>query len=201
MTDEGTATDAAGTEGQPGLLPLARVPTGVAGLDLVLGGGLPVGGAYLVAGTPGTGKTTLGNQLAFAHAAGGGVARRRHRSWPRPTTGCWPTWRGFRFFDPAPVGTGVHYLSLVSGPGGGRVGRGAAPRSGGCVRDLGATLLVVDGTGILEDVAPSAPDFRRFTARLQAQSALLGCTTLLLDQPPARADRRRSPPTSTAWWS
>ena len=48
------------------------------------------------------------------------------------------------------------------------------------MRSLGATLLVVDGTGLLEDLAPSTLDFRRFTAQLQAQSALLGCTTLLL---------------------
>jgi circadian clock protein KaiC len=46
----------------------------VPGLDAVLGGGLPAGRTCLVAGPPGTGKTTLGNQLAFAHAAAGGTA-------------------------------------------------------------------------------------------------------------------------------
>ena len=51
---------------------LPQQATGIAGLDQVLHGGFPVGGAYLVAGTPGTGKTTLGNQLAFVHAARGG---------------------------------------------------------------------------------------------------------------------------------
>ena len=51
--------------------PLSRVPTGVPGLDAVLGGGFLAGDAYLVVGQPGTGKTTLGNQLAFAHAAAG----------------------------------------------------------------------------------------------------------------------------------
>ncbi|MEA2529068.1 MAG: circadian clock protein KaiC [Thermomicrobiales bacterium] len=53
---------------------LKRVPTGVAGLDEVLRGGWVAGDLYLVAGPPGTGKTTLGNQLAFAHAARGETA-------------------------------------------------------------------------------------------------------------------------------
>lgn len=40
-----------------------RASTGIAGLDDVLGGGLPVHHLYLVEGTPGAGKTTLGLQF------------------------------------------------------------------------------------------------------------------------------------------
>jgi circadian clock protein KaiC len=40
-----------------------RATTGIAGLDNVLGGGLPRGHLYLVEGTPGAGKTTLGLQF------------------------------------------------------------------------------------------------------------------------------------------
>ena len=40
-----------------------RAGTGIAGLDNVLGGGLPRGHLYLVEGTPGAGKTTLGLQF------------------------------------------------------------------------------------------------------------------------------------------
>ena len=36
-----------------------RLSTGVAGLDHVLGGGLPIAGLYLLEGNPGSGKTTL----------------------------------------------------------------------------------------------------------------------------------------------
>ena len=39
-----------------------RIPTGIAGLDDILGGGLPQGHLYLVEGDPGTGKTTLALQ-------------------------------------------------------------------------------------------------------------------------------------------
>ena len=40
-----------------------RAATGIAGLDHVLGGGLPANHLYLVEGTPGTGKTTLALQF------------------------------------------------------------------------------------------------------------------------------------------
>ena len=45
--------------------------TGVAGLDEVLGGGLPPHRLYLLAGEPGTGKTTLALQFLLAGAARG----------------------------------------------------------------------------------------------------------------------------------
>jgi circadian clock protein KaiC len=40
-----------------------RASTGVAGLDDILGGGFPTGHLYLIEGTPGSGKTTLGLQF------------------------------------------------------------------------------------------------------------------------------------------
>ena len=43
-----------------------RLPTGVRGLDEVLGGGLPEYSFNLIAGAPGSGKTTLSQQLMFA---------------------------------------------------------------------------------------------------------------------------------------
>ena len=44
----------------------ARIETGIAGLDDVLGGGLPQGHLYLIEGDPGTGKTTLALQFLLA---------------------------------------------------------------------------------------------------------------------------------------
>ena len=48
-----------------------RVSTGIAGLDNVLGGGLPPNHLYLVEGSPGTGKTTLALQFLLAGAIEG----------------------------------------------------------------------------------------------------------------------------------
>ena len=51
--------------------PAYRVSTGVPGLDDVLGGGLTGERVYLVEGTPGTGKTTLGMQFLLDGVAKG----------------------------------------------------------------------------------------------------------------------------------
>jgi circadian clock protein KaiC len=51
--------------------PLKRLPTGVTGLDVLLDGGLFEGGIYFFMGRPGTGKTILGNQMAFNVVAAG----------------------------------------------------------------------------------------------------------------------------------
>lgn len=47
------------------------VSTGIAGLDAILGGGLPPNHVYLLDGSPGTGKTTLGLQFLLQGVAQG----------------------------------------------------------------------------------------------------------------------------------
>src|SRR5689334_13065778 len=54
-----------------GPLNVTRARTGVAGLDEILGGGLPTNHLYLIDGEPGTGKTTLGLQFLIEGAKQG----------------------------------------------------------------------------------------------------------------------------------
>lgn len=49
----------------------SKVETGIAGLDSILGGGLPAKRLYLVQGAPGSGKTTLALQFLLAGARAG----------------------------------------------------------------------------------------------------------------------------------
>jgi circadian clock protein KaiC len=49
-------------------VPIRKLPSGVPGLDEVLGGGVPEFSFNLIAGGPGCGKTTLGHQIMFANA-------------------------------------------------------------------------------------------------------------------------------------
>src|SRR4029077_6532678 len=44
---------------------IRHLPTGVPGLDAILGGGLPEFSFNLIAGAPGAGKTTLAQQIMF----------------------------------------------------------------------------------------------------------------------------------------
>jgi circadian clock protein KaiC len=45
-----------------------KLPTGVPGFDEILGGGLPEFSFNIIAGAPGSGKTTLAHQIVFANA-------------------------------------------------------------------------------------------------------------------------------------
>src|SRR5687768_7677227 len=47
---------------------IRKLPSGVPGLDQILGGGLPEFSFNIIAGAPGGGKTTLAHQLMFANA-------------------------------------------------------------------------------------------------------------------------------------
>jgi len=47
---------------------IGKLPTGVPGLDEILGGGLPEFSFNIIAGAPGCGKTTLAHQIMFANA-------------------------------------------------------------------------------------------------------------------------------------
>lgn len=47
---------------------IKKMPTGVPGLDDILGGGLPEFSFNIIAGSPGCGKTTLAHQFMFANA-------------------------------------------------------------------------------------------------------------------------------------
>src|ERR1700746_2400295 len=48
---------------------IERLPSLVPGLDAILCGGWLRGGLYIVRGPPGTGKTILGSQIIYSHAA------------------------------------------------------------------------------------------------------------------------------------
>lgn len=158
-----------------------RVETGIPGLDAVLQGGLLRGASCLVLGDPGTGKTSLGNQLAYHVAANDGVAifvtvmaEAHDRMLMHLAT--------FDFFDPDVVGQQVQYLSLVH-----QLGESGLPGALGemrrLVRSHGASLLVIDGAARFEDFATSRQEFYSFISQLIAELAILDCTTVLLAQP------------------
>src|SRR5580698_5046455 len=51
-----------------GKVKIRQLPTGVRGLDEIMGGGLPEFSFNIIAGAPGCGKTTLAHQIIFANA-------------------------------------------------------------------------------------------------------------------------------------
>src|ERR1043166_8435104 len=53
---------------KPAKVHIRKLPTGVRGLDEIVGGGIPEFSFNIIAGTPGCGKTTLAHQIVFANA-------------------------------------------------------------------------------------------------------------------------------------
>jgi circadian clock protein KaiC len=90
---------------------IQRLPTGVPGLDAVLGGGLPEFSFNLIAGPPGCGKTTLAQQIMFSQAT---VERPAlfFTVLGEPPLKMLRYQQQFDFFDPEAVGRSVHFINL-----------------------------------------------------------------------------------------
>ena len=88
-----------------------RLPTGVPGLDEVLGGGIPEFSFNLIAGTPGCGKTTLAHQMMFAFAQAGRSAL-YFTVLGEPTVKMLRYQQQFDFFDSLVVNQSIHFVDL-----------------------------------------------------------------------------------------
>jgi circadian clock protein KaiC len=89
-----------------------RLTTGVPGLDEVLGGGLPEFSFNLIAGPPGSGKTTLAHQIMFALAS-----KRRPALYftvlGEPPLKMLRYQQQFEFFDGEQVNIAVRFINLA----------------------------------------------------------------------------------------
>ncbi|HSS03019.1 MAG TPA: ATPase domain-containing protein [Kofleriaceae bacterium] len=157
---------------------LNRIPTGIAGLDRLLGGGLFESGVYIVQGSAGAGKTIFANQICFHQAA-----NQRQAIYYTLLTEAHDRMLGFlqglAFVDPVQVSKGVKYVS----------GFKVLQAEGliGMVRNIRDTLaqertalIVVDGFVTAEEVAPSTTDLKKCLHELQSIAAMFNCTMLLL---------------------
>jgi circadian clock protein KaiC len=90
---------------------IRRLPTGVPGLDQILGGGLPEFSFNVIAGAPGAGKTTLAQQIMFA-LAGRDRSALYFTVVGEPPLKMLRYQQQFTFFDVARVNESVRYVNL-----------------------------------------------------------------------------------------
>jgi circadian clock protein KaiC len=96
---------------RPAKVRIRTLPTGVRGLDDILGGGIVEFSFNLIGGSPGCGKTTLVNQFAFAN----GTPERPALYFTvlgEPVIKMLRYQQQFSFFDPSKVGTAVRFVNL-----------------------------------------------------------------------------------------
>jgi circadian clock protein KaiC len=166
--------------------PAARASTGIAGLDEILGGGLPTNHLYLVDGEPGTGKTTLALQFLLAGAEQGVrglyVTLSESRAeltqvaeshgWSLDTVDVFElasevgvvAEEGYTLFHPAEIELQQTMDAVLAS-----------------VERSGATLVVLDSLSEMRLLARDPLRFRRQILALKQYFAARECTVLMLD--------------------
>ncbi len=160
----------------PSVLPLQPVPTGVPGLDAVLGGGLPSGDLLFVVGVPGSGKTVLALQLAFARIKSGGKALLL-TSFSEGHDKLIGHLLGFSFCDQSVIGQALQLLSLLP-----MLENGPEEMTRSVVRTArqqATDLVIIDGFRGIHDALGSDLASRQFLQLLSTQLAYLGATLII----------------------
>src|SRR3569833_217500 len=155
-----------------------RLPTGIAGLDTILKGGVFRGGIYIVQGAPGSGKTLFGNQVCFAAAARG--ARAVYITLLAEThSRMIMHMRRMSFFNEDAVPDKITYLGAFRTLEEDGL-RGLMDLIRKDVRATGATVVVLDGLATIGDTAASSLELKKFVHELQTQAVFMNCTMFLL---------------------
>jgi len=97
--------------GQPPKVTIRQLPTGVRGLDEIMGGGLPEFSFNIIAGAPGCGKTTLAHQILFANATPQKPAL-YFTVLGEPALKMLRYQQQYSFFDPAKVNKAIRFVNL-----------------------------------------------------------------------------------------
>lgn len=165
-----------------------RCVTGIRGLDEILRGGIPYGSATLVAGTCGSGKTTLGMEFLMNGARSGEACA--HFSATEPSVKLLENIRQYSFFDMTTVDRGLinvfdmdvlfSWLGLDKSTFNLDDIDAMVKAITDIVNTIGVTRLVIDSVTSLCYKVPNEQLIRDFLFKLGKSLSTLGCTTLLI---------------------
>ncbi len=165
-------------------LSIHRLATGVPGLDNLLGGGLPEFSFNLIAGSPGSGKTTLAHQIMFS------LANSNNRALfftvlGEPALKMLRYQQQFPFFDSNKINESIRYVNLSADLMDGNFDR-VMSRIDEEVKGFSPSLVFVDS---FQSVARSArrgeqgeSELHRFVQRLGMQMTSWQATTFLIGE-------------------
>jgi circadian clock protein KaiC len=161
-----------------GIEGIVLLPTGVPGLDQILGGGLPAHRLHMIQGLAGSCKTTLACQMAFEQARRGSkvmvltLIAESHAKLIQHLA-------NFSFFDGDMLGEQIEFFG------------GYHSLTQGGLRELlnfistsltrsRPQMLIVDGFRSVRDTPPSDLSLSEFMHMLNSLVSAMGCTTVLL---------------------
>jgi len=163
---------------------IRRLKTGVPGLDNLLGGGLPEFSFNLIAGTPGSGKTTLAHQIMFS------LANPNNRALfftvlGEPALKMLRYQQQFPFFDIDKVNESIHFVNLSADLLEGDFDR-VLSRIAEEVKDYAPSLVFVDSfRSVVQSVKRDnqrASELQRFVQQLGMQMTSWQATTFLIGE-------------------
>ena len=163
---------------------IKRLPTGVPGLDEVLGGGLPELSFNIIAGPPGCGKTTLSHQMMFALATPERPAL-YFTVLGEPPLKMLRYQQQFDFFDSAKVNDCVHFVNLSGEASSGDL-ESVLGRIVEEVKKHGPALVFVDSFRSVAQTAKSGSegiaDLQHFIQELGTRMTSWQATTFLIGE-------------------
>ncbi|MFC3111455.1 RAD55 family ATPase, partial [Undibacterium arcticum] len=163
---------------------IRSLKTGVPGLDNLVGGGIPEFSFNLIAGTPGSGKTTLAHQIMFS------LATPDHRALfftvlGEPALKMLRYQQQFPFFDINKVNESIRFVNLSADILEGDFDR-VLSRIAAEVKDYAPSLVVVDSfRSVVQSAKQEEQDgagLQRFVQHLAMQMTSWQATTFLIGE-------------------
>ncbi|WP_426193786.1 ATPase domain-containing protein [Massilia sp. DWR3-1-1] len=163
---------------------IAKLVSGVPGFDELLGGGVPEFSFNLIAGTPGSGKTTLAHQIMFS------LANPQRRALFFTVLGEPPLkmlryQQQFSYFDFGKIETSIRFVNLAADMVDGNFDRVLA-RIIDEVQEYSPSLVFVDSFRSVVQAAPSGEqgfsDLQQFIQQLGMQMTSWQATTFLIGE-------------------
>ena len=157
-----------------------NISSGIPEFDTILGGGIPTQSCLMIVGEPGSGKTVLVQQIAFAQARAG----RRvlyFSTLSEPHVKLLAHIENFGFYDSSLLVDRVRLYSLSTEIGDGDL-TAARDTVMNAARIENADIIIIDGLHALEELSSNRGELRRFLYNLETRLNLLGKILLVTSE-------------------